>query len=127
MDKQLNISSNAKDLGVILNPYLDYNDHVANVVSTCMRALMQINRVPHLFKREILIKIINCLVFSKCKLYYCSSVWASTSETNIGKLQCVQNFAARIVTGTKKFEHITPILKDLKWLPVAMELYRMVS
>jgi hypothetical protein len=61
------------------------------------------------------------LVFSK--LYYCSSVWASTSETNIGKLQCVQNFAARIVTGTKKFEHITPILKDLKWLPVAMKLY----
>ena len=50
-------------------------------------------------------------------------VWASTSETNIGKLQCVQNFAARIVTGTKKFEHITPILKDLKWLPVAMKLY----
>jgi hypothetical protein len=93
------------------------------VVSSCMRALVQINRVRHLFnKREILIKIINCLVFSK--LYYCSSVWASTSETNIGKLQCVQNFAARIVTGTKKFEHITPILKDLKWLPVEMELYR---
>ena len=117
MDKQLTISSNAKDLGVTLDPYLNYNDHVANVVSSCMRALVQINRVRHLFKREILIKIINCLVFSK--LYYCSSVWASTSETNIGKLQCVQNFAARIVTGTKKFEHITPILKDLKTPEVA--------
>ena len=121
MDKQLTISSNAKDLGVLLDPYLNYNNHVANVVSSCMRALVQINRVRHLFKREILIKIINCLVFSK--LYYCSSVWISTSETNIGKLQCVQNFAAMIVTGTKKFEHITPILKDPKWLPVAMELY----
>jgi hypothetical protein len=61
------------------------------------------------------------LVFRK--LYYCSSVWESTSQTNIGKLQCVQNFAARIVTGTEKFEHITPILKYLKWLPVAMKLY----
>ena len=58
MDKQLTISSNAKDLGVTLDPYLNYNDHVANVVSSCMRALVQINRVRHLFKREILIKII---------------------------------------------------------------------
>ena len=29
-----------------------------------------------------------------------------------------QNFAARILTGTKKFDHITPVLKDLGWLPV---------
>ena len=42
---------------------------------------------------------------------------------NIGKLQCVQNFAATIVTGTKTFEHITPILKDLGWLPVTTQLY----
>jgi hypothetical protein len=48
---------------VALDPYLNYNDHVANVVSSCMRALVQINRVRHLFnKREILIKIINCLL-----------------------------------------------------------------
>ena len=58
---------NAKDLGVTLNLYLNYNDHVASVVSSCMRALVQINRVRHLFKQETLIK--NCLVFSK--LCYC--------------------------------------------------------
>ena len=34
------------------------------------------------------------------------------------KLQLVQNFAARIVTSKKKFDHITPVLKELKWLPV---------
>ncbi|CAB4044959.1 Hypothetical predicted protein, partial [Paramuricea clavata] len=39
MDKQLTNSSNAKDLGVTLDPYLNYSDHVANVVSSCMRAL----------------------------------------------------------------------------------------
>ena len=41
---------------------------------------------------------------------------------NIKKLQLVQNFAARIITGTRKFEHITPVLKDLKWLPVEDQL-----
>ena len=34
------------------------------------------------------------------------------------KLQDVQNAAVRVVTGTKKFDHITPVLRDLHWLPV---------
>ena len=39
------------------------------------------------------------------------------------KLQLVQNFAARIVTKSWKFDHITPILKQLKWIPVKDTLY----
>ena len=41
---------------------------------------------------------------------------------NIAKLQTVQNFAARIVTGTRKYDHITPMLQQLKWLPVSYTL-----
>ena len=73
------------------------------------------------FNREALIGIINSLVFSK--LFYCFSVWASTSSTDIEKMQCVQNFPARIVTATHKYDHITPCLKELKWLPVEKKLY----
>ena len=36
----------------------------------------------------------------------------------LNKLQKVQNTAARLITRTKKFDHVTPILKDLHWLPV---------
>ncbi|CAH3143619.1 unnamed protein product [Porites evermanni] len=50
-------------------------------------------------------------------LYYCSSVWSNTSVSNIRKLQGVQNFAARIVSGTRKFDHVSPALKDLRWIP----------
>ena len=31
------------------------------------------------------------------------------------KLQCVQNTATRIVTQTRKFDHITPVLFNLHW------------
>ena len=34
------------------------------------------------------------------------------------RLQLVQNSSARLVTLTRKHDHITPILKDLHWLPV---------
>jgi hypothetical protein len=50
-------------------------------------------------------------------------VWANTSQKNIQKLQAVQNFACRIVCGARKYDHITPLLKELKWLPVAKQLY----
>ena len=65
--------------------------------------------------------MINCLVFSK--LYYCSSLWSSTSSINKGRLQGVQNFAARVVSNSRKFDHITSVLKDLRWVPVKSDLY----
>ncbi len=34
----------------------------------------------------------------------------------------IQNTAARILTRTPKFEHISPILQDLHWLPVAQRI-----
>ena len=58
--------------------------------------------------------IISALVLSK--LFYCSAVWSNTTATNIKKLQAVQNFAGRIIKKAKKFEHITPPLREIKLL-----------
>jgi hypothetical protein len=99
----------ANDLGMILDSHLTYDEHVIKTVSKCMSYLAQINRVKHVFDDKTLLTIINALVFSK--LYYCSNVWANTSQKNIQKLQAVQNFACRIVCGARKYDHITPLLK----------------
>ena len=34
------------------------------------------------------------------------------------KLQSVQNAAARLITCSRKYDHITPVLSDLHWIPV---------
>ena len=109
----------AKDLGLTLDENLTF-EHIVKTVSSCMSILYQINRVKYAFDRQTLITVINSLVFSK--LFYCSNVWSNTSQKNINKLQAVQNFACRIVSGTRKFDHVTPILKQLRWLPVARQL-----
>ena len=64
---------------------------------------------------------LTCLVFSK--LFYCSNVWANCSKLNVDKLQSVQNFACRIVSGIRKYDHVTPELQRLRWLPVSSQLY----
>jgi len=38
------------------------------------------------------------------------------------RLQAVQNAAARLITGTRRRDHITPILLQLHWLPVRQRI-----
>ena len=61
--------------------------------------------------------------FVLSKLYYCSTVWSNTSKHNINNLQLVQNFAARVDLGLKKFDHISQAIKPLNWLPVNDRIY----
>ena len=34
----------------------------------------------------------------------------------------MQNFSARLITGSYKYDHITPVLKSLHWLPVEQRI-----
>ena len=121
MGKDIVPTDTAKDLGVTLDSNLTYDEHIIKTASSCMSRLGQINRVKHVFDKRTLLMIINSLVFSR--LFYCSNVWSNTSKCNVNKLQAVQNFACRIVSGARKFDHVTPIRKELNWLSVPSQLY----
>ena len=100
---------------------LTFHEHIVKTVSSCFSSLAQINRVKHMFVRSTLITIINTFVFSK--LFHCSSVSCNAADTNLLKLQAIQNFAAWIICGSQKFDHVTPLLEELHWLPVKSQLY----
>ena len=72
LGKDLEPSEIVKDLGVIFDNNLTFNEHIIKTVFSFMSALGQIGRVKDAFKKHILIYIltliINSLVFSK--LYY---------------------------------------------------------
>ena len=100
--------------------YLNFYDHVNTLTSSLLSALCQISRVRHLFTKPVLSKMLNFLIFSK--LFYCSTVWAGTSNQNLEKLQLAQNFASRVLTDTKKFDHISPVLRQLEWPSIKDQL-----
>ena len=70
-----------------------------------------INRAKYALDRDLLTIVIQSLVF--IKMYYCSIVWSNTTASNICKLQAVQNFAARIITNSRTFDHVTPLRCEL--------------
>jgi len=53
-----------------------------------------------------------------CRLDYCNSLLFGMTDDLFQWLQGVQNVAARLVTSTGRCEHMTPVLRQLHWLPV---------
>jgi len=56
--------------------------------------------------------------FIASRLDYCNALLYGVSDRLMCRLQSVQNAAARLVTGARWCDHITPILRQLHWLPV---------
>ena len=48
----------------------------------------------------------------------CNSLLYGVTDKLMRQVQSLQNAAARLITGTKRREHITSILRQLYWLPV---------
>ena len=52
------------------------------------------------------------------RLDYCNSLLYGMSDDLFRKIQSIQNASAPLVTGTRRCDHITPVLHQLHWLPV---------
>ncbi len=61
-------------------------------------------------------KLINAFMTSKVE--YCNALLGGCVACLINKLQMVQNTAARVLTRTSKYDHISPVLSTLHWLPI---------
>ena len=57
--------------------------------------------------------------FVSSKLDYCNSLLYNIPKYVLNKLIFVQNAAARLITCSRKYDHITSILIDLHLLPIA--------
>ena len=112
----LKTTDKTRNLGIIMDSYLNFNSHIRSVTKSAYYHLKNIARVKGLMCQQDLEKLIHAFIFSR--LDYCNGVFTGIHKKSIKQLQLIQNAAARVLTNTKKIDHITPVLKSLHWLPV---------
>ena len=113
------ISSSALNLvGVTFDQSLSFHQHVANVCRLCYLEIHCISSVHHLLTDDATKAFLCAFVLSR--LDYCNALLACSPKHLIEKLQKVQNHAARLIFPCSKFDHVTPLLHSLHWLPVHM-------
>ena len=61
--------------------------------------------------------------FVTSRIDYCNGLLYRLPDCEITKLQRVQNAAARLLTSSRKYDHITPVLHELHWLPVKNRIH----
>ena len=114
------VSSSARNLGFIFDSDMSFSEQINSVSKSCHFHIRDIRRIRHLLPLSAATALANSLVSSK--LDYCNSLYSGISQSNLNKLQRIQNSLARVITNTSKYQHITPTLKKLHWLPIKQRI-----
>jgi len=86
-------------------------------ISTCFYWLRQTRRIRRSLDTESATTLVHA--FSASCVDYCNTVLARSSQFITDRLQRVLNAAARVITGTRKFDHclICSTLNYIGWIP----------
>ena len=114
------ISVSAKNLGVHLDSTLSMHNFVSQTAKSCYYHLRRISLIRKHLSTEATVKLVLCFIMSR--IDYCNSLLSGVNETSIHILQLIQNNAARLVCRKKKYDHVTPLLEQLHWLPVSKRI-----
>ena len=104
----------AKILGIYLDSGLSWDKHVSQVTRRCYSILIGLSKLRHKIPSETKQLLIQSLVFTH--IHYCLPVWGGCNTTQRSRIQKIINFGARIVSGLRRREHVSPALEALGWM-----------
>ena len=112
----ISFSDSVRNLGFYLDKDLSTKEHINFIGKTTSLEIRRISTIRHYLTDDATKILAVSLVLSR--IDYCNSLLAGLPQSLVGKLQKVQNSAARLVVRERPHVHITPILRHLHWLPV---------
>ncbi len=112
-------SSTVKNLGVILDSNLSFENHISHVTKTAFFHLRNIAKLRNMLTVSDAEKLVHAFMTSR--LDYCNALLSGCPASSINK-QIVQNAAAIVLTRSRKYDNITPILQSLHWLPIKFHI-----
>jgi hypothetical protein len=125
-DTSITPVSSARNLGVIFDSTLSMSDHISAVSKSCYYHIRDLRHIRSTLDLNTAKTVAASLIHSR--LDYCNSLLLNLPSEELNRLQLVLNSAARAVTNTPKFCHISPVLKSLHWLKINQRIqYKVLS
>ena len=104
----------AKNLGLVFDRTLSWDKHVTAVTRHCVGTLAGLSHLRSYLPTSVVSALVSALVLSQVR--YCISVYGSGTKKNMSRIQKIINYAAKVIFGRKKFDHVSDLLQKLGWL-----------
>jgi hypothetical protein len=115
-DSVIKPSNAVRNLGATFDENLSMKNQISKTVQSGYYHLRRVKHIRHYLDKSTCAKVINATVTSRLDFH--NGLLAGARAYQLRALQVLQNNAARLLTGTKTHDHITPVLTSLHWLPV---------
>ena len=109
-------SRTVRNIGAMLDRAMTMEVHINATIKSCYAQIRSISKIRKYLLPDSIKSLIHAFVTSR--LDTMNSLLYDIPDCLLKKLQKVQHNAARLIVRPKKSSHITPILKDLHWLPI---------
>ena len=93
---------------------MNMSTHVANISKACFMPPRNLWSIKKFIDSDTLAALTHA--FATSTLDYGYLLLYGIPKTTISRLQNVQNCAARLVRSAREFDHMTPLLINLRWL-----------
>ena len=113
---ETNPANSSRIPGVIFNKNFTFHSHVSTACSSCFYLIQDQCRIRRHLDLDSAKFLATALASSR--LDSCNSLLYGIADTDVTKLQLVQNRLARIVTKSPPFTHSVSPLLSLHWMPV---------
>lgn len=116
----LPISTEAMNLGMLLDSCLTFTPQIDRVIQCCYKLLRDITFIRKFLSRDEIKSLVNSIVVAR--IDNCNALYTGLSIHNVTRLQRLQNSCARVIYGARRRDHVSGLLKELHWLPVRLRI-----
>ena len=112
----IDFAESAKNLGVYIDKDLSMKCHISNLSRAIYFEIKRLKTMSRFVSESCLKTLATSFILSR--LDYCNALFKNLNQYQIKSLQKLQNFASKVVLSKSLYDHATPCLFELHWLPV---------
>ena len=116
----LPITFEEMSLGMKLDSTLSFSPQINMIISQSYRYISDLGRIRKFLTLADIRSLVQAVITSR--INNCNSILYGIHESELNRLQRLQNSCARLIYGRRKFDHVSDLFVELHWLPVKQRI-----